>query len=68
MTAARQLSSAVLAGALLHAAPADAQRLVAAVFLFEMDDTGTHGATPGQASQKTVPRHLKWKQVYRACR
>jgi hypothetical protein len=68
MTAARQLASAVLAVSLMHAPSADAQRLVAAVFLFEMDITGTHGATPGQASQKTVPRHLKWKQVYRACR
>jgi len=54
MTAARQLASAVLAVSLLHAPSADAQRLVAAVFLFEMDITGTHGATPGQASQDRV--------------
>jgi len=43
MKAVRHL---VVAGALLAAPPADAQRLLAAVFLFEMDDSGLHAATP----------------------
>ena len=46
MKAVQHLVGAVIAGALLAAPPADAQRLLAAVFLFEMDDAGLHGATP----------------------
>lgn len=46
MTSARHLASAVLAWMLLDTRPADAQRLLAAVFLFEMDDISLQGAMP----------------------
>ena len=50
----RLLATALLAGTLLATRPADAQRLLAAVFLFEIDDVSQHGAMPGQASNDRV--------------
>lgn len=46
MKSVRHLAGAVLAVVVLAAPHADAQRRLAAVFLFELDDTGLHGAVP----------------------
>ena len=54
MTSARRLASAIFAWVLLGAPPADAQRLLAAVFLFEMDDVSPHGAIPERSSHDRV--------------
>jgi hypothetical protein len=54
VTRRQLIADAVLAGALLTAPQAGAQRPLAAVFLFEMDDASPHDAMAAQVPQDRV--------------